>query len=101
MAVVRGDSRNSRPNGRCFICGMPAEVSPDRDHATGYSCDDCGSYDLVEQDRELFQAWFTDAAHLARVQTAVKFKWFTRGAYDVRVFLDAEWLRKLTLTLLR
>lgn len=101
MAVARSVSRNSHPNGRCFICGKPAEVNPDRDHATGYGCDDCGSYDLVEKDRELLEAWIQSTDRLARLQTAVRFKWFTRGAYDMRVFLDAEWLRKLTLSLHR
>ena len=99
MAVTPSVSRNSHPNGRCFICGKPAEVNPDRDRATGYRCDDCGSYDLVEKDRELFEEWLTDADRRARLQMAVRFKWFTRGAYDIRVCLDAEWLRKLTLTL--
>ena len=99
MAAVRNVYRNSHLNGRCFICGKAAEVTPDRDHATGYGCDDCGRYDLVEKDRELIEAWITGADRLARLQMAVKFRWFTRGAYDMRVFLDAEWLRKLTLTL--
>ena len=99
MAVVRNVHRNFHLNGRCFICGKAAEVKPDRDHATGYRCDDCGPYDLVEKDRELFEAWITSTDRLARLQIAVNFKWFTRGAYDMRVFLEAEWLRKLTLTL--
>ena len=101
MPLVAGVTwlRNLHVNGRCFICGKSAEVKPDRDHATGYGCDDCGRYDLVEKDRELFEAWITGADRLARLQMAVKFRWFTRGAYDMRVFLDAEWLRKLTLTL--
>ena len=101
MAVVRSASRHSHLNGRCLICGRPAAVNPDRDHATGYGCDDCGRYDLLEKDRALFDAWIQSTDRLARLQTAVKFKWFTRGAYDMRVFLDAEWLRKLTLTLRR
>ena len=99
MAVLRNVHRNLHVNGRCFICGKSAEVKPDRDHATGYGCDDCGRSDLVERDRELFEAWITGADRLARLQIAVKFRWFTRGAYDMRVFLDAGWLRKLTLTL--
>lgn len=99
MAVVQRVDRDIRLNGRCFLCGKAAEVKPDRDHATGYECDDCGRYDLVEKDRARFEAWITGADRRARLQTAVRFKWFTRGAYDMRVFLDAEWLRKLTLTL--
>ena len=99
MAVARKVDRKIQLNGRCFVCGEAAEVKPDRDHATGYGCGDCGRYDLVEKDRALFEAWFADADRRARLQTAVKFRWFTRGAYDMRVFLDAEWLRKLTLTM--
>ena len=99
MAVVQEIDRNFDPNGRCFVCGEAAEVRPDRDHATGYSCDDCGRYDLMEKDRALFEAWLAGADHRARLQTAVRYGWFTRGPYDMRVFLDAEWLRKLTLTL--
>ncbi|MDE0173701.1 MAG: hypothetical protein OYH76_00640 [Defluviicoccus sp.] len=99
MAVGRNVNRDFQLNGRCFICGGTAEVNPDRDHATGYRCGECGFFDLVEKDRKLFEAWFTNADRLARLQMAVKFKWFTREAYDMRVFLDAEWLRKLTLTL--
>ena len=98
MAVARSVYPNSHLNGRCFVCGKAAEVNPDRDHATGYRCDDCGSYDLVEKDRELFEAWIQSGDRLARLQMGVKFNWFTRGAYDMRVFLYAEWLRKLTLT---
>ena len=56
-------------------------------------------YDLVEKERELLEAWITGADRLTRLHMAVKFRWFTRGAYDMQVFLDAEWLRKLTLTL--
>lgn len=99
MAVVRNVDWNFHLNGRCFICGNAAEIKPDRDLATSYSCGDCGRYDLAEKDRQLFEAWITSADHRARLQMAVKFKWFTRGAYDLRVFLDAEWLRKLTQTL--
>ena len=101
MAVERNVDRDFHPNGQCFICGKAAEVKPDRDHATCYRCYDCGRYDLVEEDRELFEAWLTGADRRARLQMAVKFRWFTRGAYDMRVFLDAEWMRKLTLTLQR
>ena len=99
MAVVQDVDRNFHPKGRCVICGNAAEVKPDRNHATDYRCDDCGRYDLAEKDRHLFEAWITGADRRARLQMAVKFRWFTRGAYDMRVFLDAEWLRKLTLTL--
>lgn len=76
-----------------------AEVDPDRDHATGYGCGDCGRYDLVEKDRALFEAWIAGPGRRARLQAAVKYRWFTRTAYDMPAFLDAEWLRKLTLTL--
>ena len=55
----------------------------------------------MEKDKELFAAWITGADRRARLQTAVKFRWFARGAYDMRVFLDAEWLGKLSLTLRR
>ena len=99
MAAVQNVDRDFRLNGLCFICGGTAEVKADRDHATGYGCDDCGRYDLVEKDRALLEAWIAGADRRARLQTAVKSRWFTRGAYDMRVFLDAEWLRKLTLTL--
>ena len=96
MAVVRNVHRDFHPNGCCFVCGKAAEVNPDRDHATGYRCHDCGRYDLVEKDRALFEAWIASADRRARLQLAVKFRWFAREAYDMRVFLDAEWLRKLT-----
>ena len=99
MTVVRNVDRNFHLNGLCFVYGEAAEVDPNRDHATGYVCDDCGRYDLVEKDRALFEAWLADADRRARLQTAVKYGWFTRTPYDMRVFLDAEWLRKLTLTL--
>lgn len=59
-------------NGRCFIRGMPAEVSPDRNHATRYACRDCGSYDLVEKDRESFEAWIQCTDYFARPQMALK-----------------------------
>lgn len=80
MAVVRSDYRDPHRNGRCFICGGSAEVNPDRDYATGYRCHDCGFYDLVERDRELLEAWINNIDRLARLQMAVKFKWFARGA---------------------
>ena len=98
MALARSVEPNPRLNGRCFVCGRSAEVDPDRDHATGYRCDDCGFYDLAEKDRALFEAWITGVDRRGRLRMAVKYKWFTRSAYDMRVFLDAEWLRKLTLT---
>lgn len=86
-------------NGACFICGQPAEIEAAPGEPTGFRCDDCGAYDLVEKDRGLFEQWIEDPIRHPRLKLAVKFRCFTPGHSNVRVLLNAEWLRKLEMRL--
>ena len=86
-------------NGTCFICRKPAEVEVAQGESTGFRCDECGAYDLKEKDRGRFEQWVEDPTRRFQMKLAVKLRLFTPGPSNVRVLLDAEWLRKLTVRL--
>ena len=82
-------------NGVCFICRQPAEVEISPGEPTGFRCGDCGVYDLVEKDRDLFEKSMEDPILHHRLKHAVKLRFFIQGPSSVRVLLDARWLQKV------
>ena len=43
--------------GVCFVCGGRALVEENDNEPTGFDCARCDTYDLVEEDRSLFEEW--------------------------------------------
>ena len=93
-------------NGICFLCGQPAEVETDPGESTGYRCNSCGAYDIAEKDRPVFKQWIEDPIRHPRLKLAVEHKWVDGKPLnpfvpldDIRMKLDAEWLRKLEIHL--